>query len=800
MPRLRKRALSLLAGAGLLFFIGTNVQAGWLFVLAALILGAVAAGWLLPIRATSGVTISRRVPGRVHQGEETLVDLEIVNAGGRGRRGLIVQDPHLDAVNLWVGPIRAGERTDITTLRVAERRGRHGPDRVRLKSSAPFGVAERRRWVPVEGSTLVLPKVESLGALPFIEPAATTDHAIHSAPRRGQGPEYLGIREYRPGDSMRHVHWPSTARTGAVMVREFEQEQTRRLAIVMDTSRDAGRTWTPLDRACSAAASLALAALAQGHGARIVTGSDGDADVLSRADEDEILERLALVEAGNGDGFATMVAELGPALRGVQTAVVVFPTWSANGPEMLPAALERLSEQIPRDRGGAGRGGCARHQPRQPGRGGDRRAGATDARRRGIGLPVARRRDPRRSARAGTAGAVKLEIRKPSGPTEDSIAIRVVVAVAVEVAILAVVTQPGAVEPLTAVAALLLAPLAYLFSYHRRGQANVILKLVLSVALLAALGQFIAEVRLATSVDQARLPLASLFLWVQVLHAFDVPRRRDLAFSMVSSLILMAEAGSLSLSTSFVVFLVPWAVLAGVWLSLSSRPRPDQVTSPISVRRVAPPVKPPRLAPARSVAMTTTAALMAAFLLFLAMPRVPGSLVKAPPFSLAGAPSPVNGFDGSIDNPGLPADPGDGVVDFASGAYPGFSDVVDLRARGQLSDELAFRVRATQAALWRAEVFDTYEGSRWTIEDDETEILPQDGDGSSYMVPPEVVRRNGAYGEGAAHLTQTFYIDTPQPNVLFGPRPRSSEGSKPNSPPSRTGSPSASARASRTNS
>jgi uncharacterized protein (DUF58 family) len=348
VPRLRKRAWSLLAGAGLLFFIGTNVQAGWLFVLAALILGTVAAGWLLPMRATRGVAIARRVPGRVHQGEETLVDLEIENAGGRGRRGLIVQDPHLDAVDLWIGPLRPGERADITTLRVAERRGRHGPDQVRLKSSAPFGVAERRRWVPVEGSTLVLPKVESLGALPFIEPAATTDHAIHTAPRRGQGPEYLGIREYRPGDSMRHVHWPSTARTGAVMVREFEQERTRRLAIVMDTSRDAGRTWTPLDRTCSAAASLALAALAQGHGARIVTGADGDADVLSRADEEEILERLALVEAGNGGGFATMVAELGPALRGVQTAVVVFPTWVANGPETMPEALERLSEQIPR--------------------------------------------------------------------------------------------------------------------------------------------------------------------------------------------------------------------------------------------------------------------------------------------------------------------------------------------------------------------------------------------------------------------------------------------------------------------
>ena len=141
---------------------------------------------------------------------------------------------------------------------------------------------------------------------------------------------------------------------------------------------------------------------------------------------------------------------------------------------------------------------------------------------------------------------------------EDSIAIRCVVAVAVEVAILAVVTQPDAVEPATAIAAVVLAPAGYLFSYRRRGHANVLLKVLVSVALLAALGQFMASARSATTVDQARIPLATLFLWVQVLHAFDVPRRRDLAFSMVSSMILMAEAGSLSLSSTFLVFLVPW--------------------------------------------------------------------------------------------------------------------------------------------------------------------------------------------------------------------------------------------------
>src|SRR4029077_15763629 len=93
------------------------------------------------------------------------------------------------------------------------------------------------------------------------------------------------------------------------------------------------------------------------------------------------------------------------------------------------------------------------------------------------------------------------------------------------------------------------------------------------------------SVQLAGSVDPARGPLASLFLWVQVLHAFDVPRHRDLAFSMVSSVILMAEAGALSLSSSFVLFVIPWAILSGGWLFLSSRPRSTVTTEPISVRR-----------------------------------------------------------------------------------------------------------------------------------------------------------------------------------------------------------------------
>ena len=350
--RLRKRAIGLLLGAGVLFFLGTNVQAGWLFVLAAMLLGVVLAGIVMPVRATSGVVVERRAPAEVHQCEEALVDV-IVHGGRRAtRRGLLVHDPFLEPADLWLGAVRPGEQVEITTMRVARARGAHESMPVSVRSSAPFGVGERRRRVTVDAPrTLVLPVVEELGPLPFVRPAPTSEIAMHTAPRRGQGPEFLGIREYRTGDSMRHVHWASTARMGAVMVRELEQEQTRRLALVVDVSRDGeplDAALTPLDRVCSAAASIALAAFAQGHGARLVTGDHGDAEVLARADDREMLERLALVEpAPDARPFPTLVADAAGSLRGVETAVLIFPTWQANDAEHMTPVVESLAELIP---------------------------------------------------------------------------------------------------------------------------------------------------------------------------------------------------------------------------------------------------------------------------------------------------------------------------------------------------------------------------------------------------------------------------------------------------------------------
>lgn len=341
--RIRRRALGLLLGAAVLFLIGTNVQAGWLYVLCALLLGAVLTGVLLPFAALRGLRAELVAPAETEQGGEAFVDVRLSNTARGVRWSIVVADRHLEPAEVFVPSVRPGERVELTTLRTPATRGEIVTRRLEVRSSAPFGVAERRRRLEVDASTLVLPRVVPLGSMPFVDATVTNDTGIHPSPRRGHGPEYMGVREYRSGDSMRHVHWGLTARHGQVMVREFEQEQTRRLAVVIDTERDEGETWTPLDRACCVAASLLDAASAHGHGARLAAAVGDEVDVLARADEDAAMRWLARLEP-SGIPLATALGRLGPEdLRGVETLVVVTPAWKDRAPVALASALDRVA-------------------------------------------------------------------------------------------------------------------------------------------------------------------------------------------------------------------------------------------------------------------------------------------------------------------------------------------------------------------------------------------------------------------------------------------------------------------------
>jgi uncharacterized protein (DUF58 family) len=303
----------------------------------------------MPFAALRRLEVEVLAPAEAGQGGEAFVDLCLTNRGRGTRWAIVVADPHLSPVELFVPCVGPGERVELTTLRAPQRRGDVRTASVVVRSSAPFGVAERRRRLAVDATTLVLPRVVPIGRVPFVDAVNTTEPAIHTSPRPGRGPEYLSVREYRPGDSLRHVHWPLTARHGQVMVREFEEEHMRRLAVVVDTERDTGDVWTPLDRVCSVAASVMEAALAHGHGVRLIGArSSAEVDVLHRASEEEMLRWLARLGASGGS-IEAVLDGLGHAeLRGVETALVVAPSWEDRDAERLSAAFRRLGRFVER--------------------------------------------------------------------------------------------------------------------------------------------------------------------------------------------------------------------------------------------------------------------------------------------------------------------------------------------------------------------------------------------------------------------------------------------------------------------
>jgi hypothetical protein len=338
---------------------------------------------------------------------------------------------------------------------------------------------------------------------------------------------------------------------------------------------------------------------------------------------------------------------------------------------------------------------------------------------------------------------------------EHSISLRVVCALAVEIGVLAVVAQ-GVLDDRIATLALVLAPIGYVVSYRRRAERNTVIKILLAIALLVATARFLRAVGMIATPDEARAPLAALFLWVQVLHAFDVPRRRDLAFSMVSSTTLIAVGGALALNTGYLLALLAWAGTAGAWLWLSARPLERDLTVATATRERP---KARRLSLARSLVGAVAAALVVAIAIFSMLPRIPATTVRSLPFRMSPGAQPAS-IDG-VRNPALPPPSSDGsVVDFSSDGYPGFSDVMDLRSRGTLSDEIVFRVRAPFASLWRGEAFDTYDRGLWTRSTNRLLSLVTTGQG--YDVP----LADGLEG-GTRPLVQTFFMEHTQPNVLF---------------------------------
>lgn len=138
---------------------------------------------------------------------------------------------------------------------VPERRGIVHFARTRLLRSDPLGLINAVSTHVQPQSLLVLPMLYDVP--PIRLPGTRRHHpgGLQAAQHVGESQEFLQLRDYRPGDPVKRMHWPSTARAGRPIVKETSEEYFARYGLVLDTFT-AGDDEAAFEAAVSAAASL----------------------------------------------------------------------------------------------------------------------------------------------------------------------------------------------------------------------------------------------------------------------------------------------------------------------------------------------------------------------------------------------------------------------------------------------------------------------------------------------------------------------------------------------------------------
>src|SRR3981081_3774152 len=271
MPR--ARFYGAVAVAAVVFYYAGTSEVAWLYLLAYWIAALIVASFLYklwnrgirgeifvrgykfapgsPMEELPEAVLNARPSGRAFEGDTILIDLELVSS--RGTRGPARMAGSVAGVELATaaGLITKKGWTERKVVGPA-RRGPVVSTGWAVETGDLLGLF-RERDTSTQGDTelaLVLPRSPSLGTR---HPGRELE-ASAAASRAGTGTELFGVREYRPGDPLRRIHWRSSARHGELIVREYEPPGIQSLGIFCDPSPPTPEAADQIARLAAAAA------------------------------------------------------------------------------------------------------------------------------------------------------------------------------------------------------------------------------------------------------------------------------------------------------------------------------------------------------------------------------------------------------------------------------------------------------------------------------------------------------------------------------------------------------------------
>ncbi|MDZ4764878.1 MAG: DUF58 domain-containing protein [Chloroflexota bacterium] len=267
-PRSRptSRAWTIGIGALVVYFFANQTQVGWLYVMAALLAGVVVAAWWMNRGSLKGISGARAIgAAELYEGDVIDIALRLTQTGRVGaaqvrlteRCPFAPPDDRAWELPVFVPTLPARASVELAYTVTADLRGVYTFPLLHIETRAPFGLFGTIRTLDVPTPTVVYPEVRTLRQLALLDRQRAP---VLPRPSAGLGYEVMGVRPYRAGDSPRHIHWRSTARTGQLISKEFADETNPGLTLALDCFAypyaDTIGKHTPFESAVKVAASL----------------------------------------------------------------------------------------------------------------------------------------------------------------------------------------------------------------------------------------------------------------------------------------------------------------------------------------------------------------------------------------------------------------------------------------------------------------------------------------------------------------------------------------------------------------
>lgn len=291
-PRPKRRQLTL-APMGLFYLVVCGIafaaalirEINVLMVLFSMLCALLALNLRFVLVTLRGLTPWRSAPARVSAGQPFEVDLRLASRQRHGGSWVVTVDDQLQRVAPETGPpltasvlfnhVAAGQTARTAYRATLSQRGRYRFGRLRVSTRFPLGLVRRSLWFEAADETLVLPRIGNLTRAWHRQQIRSGEGVRQAVHRQGvmQG-EFHGLRDWRQGDSRRWIHWRTSARLGALYVRQFEQQEEQDVVLLVDPWLPAEPTAEDrqsVELAISFAATVA-ADLTRRGGARLTLG------------------------------------------------------------------------------------------------------------------------------------------------------------------------------------------------------------------------------------------------------------------------------------------------------------------------------------------------------------------------------------------------------------------------------------------------------------------------------------------------------------------------------------------------